>query len=148
MGKSRAEVQKPYRERQKLSGPAFLEKERTRQRLNYVPAAQLSTKKLTVRNSKNKLRNRLARLRKKAHETISDETSGYGSMSMDTEEDDEELSEPTRQLIVKLPLPKRTNSGIKKVKARALSSAHRTILSLKSEVAQLKTKIKTKNKKI
>ncbi|KAH3887032.1 hypothetical protein DPMN_011044 [Dreissena polymorpha] len=101
MGKSRAEIQKAYRERQKLKGPAFLSKERARQRQNYVPASHLSKKTKEARNNQAKLRNRLSRLRKKTRENDVEETSGYGSMSMET--GDDERNQPTEQraLIVK-----------------------------------------------
>ncbi|KAH3886836.1 hypothetical protein DPMN_010849 [Dreissena polymorpha] len=93
MGKSRAEIQKAYRERQKLKGPAFLSKERARQRQNYVPASSKKTKE--ARNNQAKLRNRLSRLRKKTRENDVEETSGYGSMSMET--GDDERNQPTEQ---------------------------------------------------
>ncbi|KAH3712152.1 hypothetical protein DPMN_071831 [Dreissena polymorpha] len=147
MGKSRAEIQKAYRERQKLKGPAFLYKERARQRQNYVPASHLSKKKKEARNNQAKLRNRLSRLRKKTRENDVEETSGYGSMSMET--GDDERNQPTEQraLIVKLLLTKK-DAGAKKINARALSRAHREIKSLKSEVIQLRKKIKIKNRNI
>ncbi|KAL3836929.1 hypothetical protein ACJMK2_022335 [Sinanodonta woodiana] len=62
MGKSRAEIQKAYRERQKAKGSAYLEKERVRQLQYYTPAADLSAKKMAERNEKNKFRNRLSTL--------------------------------------------------------------------------------------
>ncbi|KAH3891290.1 hypothetical protein DPMN_015383 [Dreissena polymorpha] len=147
MGKSWVEIQKAYRERQKLKGPVFLSKERARQRQNYVPASHLSKKKKEARNNQAKLRNRLSRLRKKTPENDVEETSGYGSMSMET--GDDERNQPTEQraLIVKLPLTKK-GAGAKKIIARALSRAHREIKSLKSEVIQLRKKIKIKNRKI
>uniref|UniRef100_K1RJW1 Uncharacterized protein n=1 Tax=Magallana gigas TaxID=29159 RepID=K1RJW1_MAGGI len=58
MAKSRAEIQKAYRERQKAKGPAFLQKERQRAQSNYVPASSMNKRKLTERNHKAKLRNR------------------------------------------------------------------------------------------
>lgn len=49
MAKSRAEIQKAYRERQKAKGPAFLQKERQRAQSNYVPAASMNKRKLIER---------------------------------------------------------------------------------------------------
>ncbi|KAH3868463.1 hypothetical protein DPMN_031611 [Dreissena polymorpha] len=68
-------------------------------------------------------------------------------MSMET--GDDERNQPTEQRasIVKLPLTKK-GAGAKKINARALSGAHREIRSLKSEVIQLRKKIKIKNRKI
>ncbi|KAH3842894.1 hypothetical protein DPMN_116398 [Dreissena polymorpha] len=128
MGKSRAEIQQAYRERHKLKGPAFLSKERARHRQNYVPASQLRKKKKEAQNNQAKLRNRLSRLRKKTRENDVEETSGYGSMSIKT--GDDERNQPTEQraLIVKLPLTKK-GAGAKKINARALSRVHREIKS-------------------
>ena len=44
MGKSRAEIQRDYRERKKKQDPNYLEKERKREAANRVPAALLSKK--------------------------------------------------------------------------------------------------------
>ena len=68
MAKSRKEIQKNYRERQKLKGSQFLQKERERQRQYYLPADKLSKKNRGERNQKNKLRNRLCRFRKRQRE--------------------------------------------------------------------------------
>ena len=46
-----------------------------------------------------------------------EETSGYGSMSLITDEEEIRVPEP---LIFKLPLAKRHTSGIKRVNAREL----------------------------
>jgi hypothetical protein len=55
MAKSRKEIQKNYRERQKLKGSQYLQKERERQRQYYLPAEKLSKKNRGERNQKNKL---------------------------------------------------------------------------------------------
>jgi hypothetical protein len=54
MGKTRAEIQKAYRDRKKLSDPSFLEKERKRARKNRASARILTQRKLIVRREKNK----------------------------------------------------------------------------------------------
>ena len=46
MVKSNAEKQRDYRELKKLGGPDFLEKERKRQKKNYVKTSSLSKKEL------------------------------------------------------------------------------------------------------
>ena len=69
MGKSHAEIQKAFRERQKAKGPEFLAKERLRVKQYWVPASQLNKQKLEERNRKAKLRNRLSRLRKQLAHT-------------------------------------------------------------------------------
>ena len=87
MVKSRAEIQKAYRERLKAKlGEEYNKRERERVRKNYVPAEVLSSAKLKERNRKNKIRNRLSIQRQKEklrglveHESTDDETSGYAS---------------------------------------------------------------------
>ena len=50
MGKTRAEIQKQYRERKKLrEGEEYMEKERERKRKYYVKTSDLSAKKLKKR---------------------------------------------------------------------------------------------------
>lgn len=162
MAKSRAEIQKAYRERQKAKGPAFLQKERQRAQSNYVPAASMNKRKLTERNHKAKLRNRLSRLKKKEQQQNIDLlnesdtnvcTSGYGSM--DHELSDRRESDPgpsTRStpsaspLIVKLPNYKQTKkgSGLKKTKKRALARARKSIKKMEDEIKSLKKKAQNK----
>lgn len=97
-------------------------------------------------------------MKKNSAQTSVEMTSGYGSMSTETdtentscmETDGEDMDRPgiSGPLIVKLPMPKKRKSGIKKLNARALSRAHRSVRSLKSEVSELRKKIRAKNKKI
>ncbi|XP_060564531.1 uncharacterized protein LOC132723774 [Ruditapes philippinarum] len=153
MAKSRSEIQKAYRERQKAKGAAFLEKERARQRQYYVPAAELTSKKRALRNSKNKLRNRLCRIRKRQLQEENNnsnvDTSGYESINTECDSEQNNDQGPSvasrPKLIIKMP---NIGAGVRKVNARALSRANRTISTLKAEVDKLKRKIKTKNKKI
>ena len=49
MVKPNAEKQRDYRERKKLEGPDFLEKERKRQKENYVKTPSLQKKELQER---------------------------------------------------------------------------------------------------
>lgn len=55
MAKTRAEIQKAYRERKKQQGTNYLENERKRAAGNRVPAGELSKKKLKIRRAKNKI---------------------------------------------------------------------------------------------
>ena len=66
MVKSNAEKQRDYRERKKLEGPDFLEKERKRPKENYVKTASLSKKELRERRMAVKKRVQHSRERKKA----------------------------------------------------------------------------------
>ena len=52
MAKTNAEKQKEYRERKKLQSGSFLEKERKRQKKNYVKTAELTKKQLKERREK------------------------------------------------------------------------------------------------
>lgn len=166
MAKSRAEIQKAYRERQKAKGPAFLQKERQRAQSNYVPAASMNKRKLTERNHKAKLRNRLSRLKKKEQQQNIDLlnesdtnvcTSGYGSMDHGLSDRRESDPGPSTRstpsatpLIVKLPNYKQTKkgSGLKKTKKRALARARKSIKKMEDEIKSLKKKLKTKSKQI
>jgi len=49
MVKSNAQKQKDYRERKKLEDPAFLQKERNRQKIYYAKTSNFSKKELTSR---------------------------------------------------------------------------------------------------
>ena len=141
MAKTAAEKQKAYRERQKAKGPEFLQKERLRAKQNYVPAAQLSNRKLKERNRRNMLRNRLSRLKKKMRqneevqmENMSD--TGYSSMHVE-----EGPSENVSPMIVRLPGIVKSNAnkakGLKKTQQRALARAHKSIKCLEKEVSTL-----------
>jgi len=57
MGKTRAEIQRAYRERKKaLEGEKYLKKERKRSKANYIPTVKRSKKRLSeqTRNSEKK----------------------------------------------------------------------------------------------
>ncbi|WAR18863.1 LOW QUALITY PROTEIN: hypothetical protein MAR_000701 [Mya arenaria] len=153
MAKSRSEIQKAYRKRQKAKGTAFREKEKARQLLRTCSTAK--QQKTCHSNTKNKLRNRLSRLRKRQQQERNNnntaETSGYETLNTEIEHDGEQNNEPgpsvpsLERLIVKLP---NVGKGVKKINARALSRAHRTIGTLTAEVEKLKRKIRAKSKKI
>ena len=150
MAKSRKEIQKNYRERQKLKGSQFLQKERERQRQYYLPADKLSNKNRGERNQKNKLRKRLCMFRKRKREENdnprNEATSGYDIGRFD------ESDENSHRLIVRLPSTSRSSApkakGLKKSRTRALSRAHKNIGNLKDEIETLRKRHKTKDKKI
>ena len=160
MARSKREIQKAYRERQKAKGPAFLDKERRRQQQYYVPAALLNDKKRAERNLKNKMRNRLSREMKRLQQQRDDnaveETSGYETLNAETEEDtstnvnqegerSNEKQMHSSGLVVKLPT---LGQNVRKRNSRALARAYRTKESLKSEIEGLKRHSKTQNKQI
>ncbi|WAR16406.1 hypothetical protein MAR_031000 [Mya arenaria] len=133
MAKSRSEIQKAYRERQKAKGSVFLEKEKVRQRGYYKPAFTLSERKRVGRNSKNKLRNRLSRML--------NETSGYESGTPQGTQ--QELQEPSR-----LKSLGYQHIGYKTVKARALARSNKKVRQLKELYESLRKKLKVRNHKI
>ena len=73
MAKTRAEIQKAYRERKKANDATFLQKERQRQEKYRVPASQLSKKKLKKRHEKNKVYCMTYRLKKLSHQVQNNE---------------------------------------------------------------------------
>lgn len=157
MGKTRAEIQKAYRQRLKERlGEEYNRKERIRIRQNYIPAAQLSNKKRTERNRKNKLRNMLCRQRKRDQlqqmvnqESENDCTSGYGSAVLEDASSNEAVAR-RQPLIVKLPAV--TNrakaNGPRRARVRALARAHKTIKELKDEQVKLQKKLASKRQQI
>ena len=84
MGKSRAEIQKAYRQRLKAKdNKGYLEKEKARRRASYVPSSQLSRKERRERNEKNRERLRRFYDKKRNEQNTENEgcneqdTSGY-----------------------------------------------------------------------
>jgi hypothetical protein len=97
MGKSRAEIQKAYRDRKKAKGPAFLLKERQRTKKYYTPAKQMSEIELDERNRKAQVSNRLSRLKKKERQKNSDVAKITGTSV------DGSRNQSAEPLIIKLP---------------------------------------------
>jgi len=147
MGKSRAEIQKAYRERQKAKGSTFLEKERVRQKSYYKPAATLSKKKREERNYSNKLRNRLSRLRRQNqhNEEVTDETSGYESNRTELGSPDDPHHE---LLIIRFPARSSKAKGLSKTRERRIAKANKKLRVLTDENVQLKKKLKVSNRHI
>ena len=105
MVKSNAEKQRDYRERKKLEGPHFLEKQRKRQKENYVKTYSLSKTELQERRIAVKERVQRSRDRKKAvrkKEQIQNEMS-YVSSS--TEADTDQTMSPS-PILASIPFPK------------------------------------------
>ena len=106
-------------------GEEYNKRERERVRINYVPAVVLSSAKLTERNRKNKIRNRLSRQRQKEklrglveHESTDDETSGYASNIAESAQVPGPSSSPNRLIVtlsaVKMASNKQTVQFTKK----------------------------------
>ncbi|XP_053403253.1 luc7-like protein 3 [Mercenaria mercenaria] len=161
MGKSRAEIQRAYRERQKeKSKDEYLRKERERKRRSYVPSDQLSENDREERNRRNRANLREFYARKKAvrtrHVEARSGTSGYesnGSNGDDNSNRNEEErtsssgGERSRgRLLVRLDFNNQSEgkrkAAIKRWK-RDRSAANSRIRLLEQERDKLKTKLKT-----
>lgn len=146
MGKTRAEIQREYRERKKVKlGEDYHKAERERVRKYYIPAAELSNKKRKERNDVMKVRNRRCRERRKnllerlqVRESADDipSESGYGSQS---ESSTVPVAERRERLIVSLPAISvaARAKGSKKARTRALARAHKSISSLEKQKSEL-----------
>ena len=140
MGKSRAEIQKAYRQRLKeKNNEEYLRRERERMRRTYVPSNELSQRDKKRRNELN--REKLKRFydrKRAARHTSSLETSGYESGP--SEDNDR------GRLRVRLPhLHGRNNrrKGALIRWKRELSEATSRIRLLEQERSKLKTKFKS-----
>jgi hypothetical protein len=141
MGKSRAQIQKEYRERKKqLLGAEYQKTERERVKKYYIPSAELSNKKRKQRNEKMKAANKrfrtrrqelLDRLRIYELSKESNDESGYASIgseaanSTESDTEREPVTGDRERLIVSLPairMKSRAN-GAKKARSRALARA-------------------------
>ena len=148
MPKSRAEIQKAYRERLKAADDAgYLKKERERRRRNYIPAHQLTNRERCRRNAA--LNVALKRHRKRKadiaamqaaaaqsgtdNEAIATSSSGYHSDGSHSNHS---------PLIVRLPFPNR-RAGPRKRISRALSKKTRELTTLKSKYHELQKKYRT-----
>lgn len=157
MGKTRAEIQRKYRERKKAKlGEDYHKAERERVRKYYLPAAALSNKKRKKQNCIMKVRNRRCREKRKnllgrlqIRESADDiqSESGYGTLS---ESNIAPVAEHNERLIVSLPtisVAARAR-GSKKARTRALARAHKSIRLLEKQKFELERKLKTKSKQL
>ena len=113
MAKTNAQKQREYRERKKLKlGEAFLEKERLRQRKNYVPVATLTKEEHKQRKENNNIRLKKCRDNKK---TISD-TNVSANMATATN---------TIPLLVQMNFPKKGNASRRRKQLRQKKAASR-----------------------
>jgi hypothetical protein len=150
MPKSRAEIQKAYRERKKQKeGESYLRKERRRRMTYYINAKYLTNKEKDERNEKSRLRvQKCRRLKKKTterqvnDESFNDEgnTSGYDSIS---------TNESNSGLVVRMNFNRNKRSnGPRQRNAKALSKACREIQTPKMKNANLEKKYKTATRNV
>jgi len=150
MGKSRAEIQKAYRERKKQKeGESYLAKERQRRNTYYTPSSELSRTERVKRNEKNSEYLRTWRQKKRddqnrqylENESLENETlltSGYESAS----------SSLNNSLQVRINFhPRKKNASRVRI-SRALSNAHMNISKLKKDNHQLTKRTQTLKKRL
>lgn len=152
MGKSRADIQKAYRQRLKERlGEEYNRKERDRMRKNYIPTQQLSDRKRKKRNEANKIRNQRSRQRKRDiiqqlnYSIESDNTSGYHSNNIEEPSPNEPSTSRSQTMVVKLLVVAIPN---RRRRLRALVKANKTIKQLKDEQRNLKRKLANKKKQL
>lgn len=155
MAKTRAEIQKSYRERLKAkNNEEYLKKERERRRKNYVPSSQLTRRERIRRNVK--LNEAVKRHRRRKKEAIAEllqqnvpeveSTSGYDSLDTQTA-DPRSPDHSSPRLVVQMAFPNRRNGPRKRV-AKALANKSREVSTLKQELEKLKTKHKTTQRRL
>ena len=146
MGKSKAEIQKAYRQRLKEKNNAeYLKRERERMRANYVPSSQLSESDRKKRNDRLRRNLRQFYNRKKqerlANQVNQQETSGYET---------EQGSAPQERgrMRVKLRFDQGRRKGALLRWKREVSSAQSRIRQLEQERVGLKTKLRSAQRKL
>jgi len=147
--KTRAEIQKAYRERRKAKGDEFLirEEENARKRRAYVPMAMLSEAEKNRRRDIN--REKAQRFRERQKQRRFDvEQITETTLNSDNEESSTQNNTPTDRLIVKFDFKKCKRLSSRKRISRGLSKAHRIIDHLKNQNTNLQRKNWALSKKI
>lgn len=138
MGKSKAEIQRAYRERKKLQeGEDYFRKERARVKGYYVPIAEQSKKKANDRRKKVREAVRKHRENKKL------------KLNIESLQDPEVTSTTvtsTTSMIVKLPGIDQRNRTRRRI-SRATAKCRRTIEKLNEENRNLNRRVKTISKR-
>lgn len=139
MGKSKAEIQREYRERKKLQeGEGYLKRERARVKGYYVPIAEQSKKKANERRKK--VREAVRKHREKMKMELSQESIQDSEITSTTE------ASSTTSMIVKLPAIDLRNRTRRRV-SRATAKCRRTIEKLNEENRNLSRRVKTISKR-
>lgn len=148
MAKSRAEIQKAYRQRQKeKNNERYLAKERQRRRSTYIPNSQLSKSKKEERNRKNREYLKLYRRKKKeAADNVQNvraehqdeiNTSGYESGQSGAE----------NRMLVRMNFPQRANGPRMRI-SKQLMKAKKEIKELKEKNEALKRMYKSNKRQL
>ena len=142
--KSRAEIQKAYRERQKQKQgeEAYKERERVRKRDAYVPVSKLDEGALKKRRLETQARVQKYRNERKQKQ-IATENAQQASMRQErkTRSTRKSAGNASPGLVVKLNFSEaKKNSATRKRVSRAVSKAHRKIAKLQGQNKKLQTK--------
>ncbi|XP_060569222.1 trichohyalin-like [Ruditapes philippinarum] len=141
MGKSKAEIQRAYRQRLKeKNNEEYLRRERERMRRNYVPSSELSDRDKKRRNEQNraKLRRFYQRKREERQRLVApqeQDTSGYDSAPNDSSE--------RGRLRVRIPFQNNRRKGALIRWKRELSEATSRIRLLEQERSKLLKRYKS-----
>ena len=141
MGKSRAEIQKAYRQRLKEKNNAeYLQREKDRMKRNYVPSAALSDNDRDRRNKKNRQKLRAFYSKKRqerlANQSVDLETSGYESGQACH-------SQERGRLAVRMNFQNNRRKGALVRWKRELSEANLRIRKLEMEREELRKRCRT-----
>lgn len=131
MPKSRAEIQKAYRERQKQKeGRDYVERERTRKRKAYIPAANLDDNALKKRRLDQKARVEKYRKEQKEKQCAIERAAEASSTQKRQTRIASKEAEKVPHLMVKFNFNKaKKASATRKRVSRALSKAHSFMFS-------------------
>ena len=146
MAKSKAEIQKAYRERKKLAeGERYLEKERQRRRRYYVPRSQMNETQLKeVRRRNNEDVKKNYRKKKQEAQEAREAQAAQNAHHADNEDDLSSGHDTASSLIVKMDFTqKRSNKGARKRISRELNRAKYNVKKLTAQNANLTRKYKT-----
>jgi hypothetical protein len=139
MGKSKAEIQREYRERKKLQeGENYLKRERARVKGYYVPIAERPKKK--ANEIRKKVREAVRKHRKKLKLELSQASIQDSEITSSTE------ASSTSSMVVKLPAIDLRNRTRRRV-SRATAKCRRTIEKLNEENRNLGRRVKTISKR-
>jgi len=145
MGKSKAEIQRQYRERKKLrEGEAYLKRERERVKGYYVPIAEMPKKKAKQRRKKIREYVGRHRMEKKLKAASNTQTNQIDTCNII--QDFEVTSSNSSSLIVRLPSIDQRIRSRRRI-SRATAKCMRSIEKLKEENTKLSRKVKTVSKR-
>ena len=135
MGKTRAEIQKDYRERKKKNDPNYLKKESKRQSGYRIPASELSKSALKKRHEKNKQYCQTYRdKKKKLAEKATSSSFQSHEISSSNDSQPQSLRSNESPLLVQFSFTKRNTT---KKRSKALRSVNKTIKDIHAKNVSL-----------